>query len=92
MADMHLGANGFKIDGCLWKYSDILFECGDFWVYRKKDTFLVMRPTATCSESIAAFNPDVDGLSIAIKYCAYRGGNSIRAAEALDKAKGILKK
>lgn len=51
------------------KESDILFECGDYWVMKDKGIFYTMKSGITHSESICAF----DNLSLAEAYAKYLG-------------------
>lgn len=54
--------------------SDILHEAGRFWVRKELYAYVVYENGITHAESIQAFQPDTDGLSLAKAYCDYRGG------------------
>lgn len=51
---------------------DIMHENGIFWVLRTNSAYVVMKTVVTCSESVQAFAPDADGLSLAKAYCDYK--------------------
>lgn len=52
--------------------SDIIHENGEFWVYRTRGAYEVMRPhQAGCSITDSAYEKNPDGLSIAIARCDY---------------------
>lgn len=73
--------------------SDIVWEGdnGKAWVYRDKpqNCYTVMLTGITHSTSDSSYPRDVDGLSIAIAYAAYRDKTKLTAAESLALAHKI---
>lgn len=53
------------------KISDIVYELGQFWVFKGKDAYYVMENGVTSSTSDSAYALDPDGLSIAIARVKY---------------------
>lgn len=54
--------------------SDIVFEDDQYWVYRTKTSYDVMKNKGTHSELDSAYALDEDGLSIAVARCKYLAG------------------
>jgi hypothetical protein len=50
----------------------IVYEIGDYWVYRDRNQYTCLKNLGVASETIAAFELDDDGLSLAKAYCDYR--------------------
>lgn len=51
--------------------SDIMHECGGYWVGRDRDSYTVYRIKGYVSYPDSSYNRDEDGLSIAIARCDY---------------------
>lgn len=56
--------------------SDIIHECGVYWVLKERDRYTVFKAGLTHSVSDSSYPGDADGLSLAIARCNYKGNQT----------------